>query len=215
MKFRVYAGETLHDVLVTLKIDGVRAHGTEGGVVSRAGKPLHNLSVAPGVIAEVFCGSWESTVSAVRSRGAELVPAHFVYTLLPEMDPRLVVRRCESIAASEVEALFLYYRAKGYEGLVLHAAEGRYKVKGAETHDVLVTGVVAGRGKHCGRMGALMTEKGKVGTGFTDADRELEWAPGMVVEVACMELTPGGKFRHPRFKRRRFDKESTTEEIAA
>ena len=89
---------------------------------------------------------------------------------------------------------------------LLHPGNVWLKVKSSDTFDVQVTDVVPGRGKHTGRMGALMTERGKVGTGFTDAQRSEVWQAGEIIEVECMSLTPSGKFRHPRFVRRRFDK---------
>jgi DNA ligase-1 len=81
-------------------------------------------------------------------------------------------------------------------------------------------------------MGALLTPRGKVGTGFTDKQREewYEWfmtqpcgiydeagekptrfellADGAAptIEVDCWELTKDGKFRHPRYIRLREDK---------
>jgi ATP-dependent DNA ligase len=66
-------------------------------------------------------------------------------------------------------------------------------------------------------MGALQTAMGKVGTGFTDEDREhfwdLDWNRNpdgtfkpVMIEVSCMQLTPDGKFRHPAFERIRYDK---------
>jgi len=59
-------------------------------------------------------------------------------------------------------------------------------------------------------MGALMTDMGKVGTGFTDMERQEWWIKrnsrvGTVIEVECMQLTPDGLFRHPRFVRWRPD----------
>lgn len=76
--------------------------------------------------------------------------------------------------------------------------------------DVRVIGWEKGEGKHLGRMGALVTEKGKVGTGFSDKEREEyteEYILGKVIEVSCMELTPQGKFRFPKFVRTRLDRE--------
>lgn len=206
MKFQTYRGETLHDALVTLKIDGVRAHATPDGVCSRQGKPLHNVFLPFG-IAEIYCGSWEATVSAVRTQNAKPVAAEHIYMLEPTIDARLVVAEFSVLDEACVRPMFEHWRARGYEGLVIHAGGKLYKVKGEETYDVEVTGVIPGKGKHVGRMGALMTTMGKVGTGFTDAQREELWQPGMVIEVACTELTPSGIFRHARFKRRRFDKE--------
>nr|WP_283842052.1 hypothetical protein [Bradyrhizobium sp. KB893862 SZCCT0404] len=107
--------------------------------------------------------------------------------------------------------------AKGYEGLVLRQGDVWLKVKPTETYDVLVTGIIEGTGKHKGRMGALMTPMGKVGTGFSDAERVTFWnyckepddgrgIMGETIEVECMKLTDDGKFRHPRFVRVRPDK---------
>jgi DNA ligase-1 len=102
----------------------------------------------------------------------------------------------------------------GDEGLVLQQGEVRLKVKPKQSYDVPVTGIIAGKGKHAGRMGALITPMGNVGTGFSDAQRK-EFAalfadgPGdfqHIIEVEAMGLTPAGKFRHPRFVRVRWDK---------
>jgi ATP-dependent DNA ligase len=81
---------------------------------------------------------------------------------------------------------------------------------------VTVTEIIEGTGKHKGRMGALMTPMGKVGTGFTDQERKEWWGRkallgnhptlAWLIEVECMQLTPDGKFRHPRFLRIRYDK---------
>jgi ATP-dependent DNA ligase len=67
-----------------------------------------------------------------------------------------------------------------------------------------------------GRLGYLVTPYGDVGTGFSDQDRAALWGEalagtliGQVVEVSCMEFTPDGKFRHPRFLRVRHDKPAT------
>ena len=91
---------------------------------------------------------------------------------------------------------------------------GRWiKVKPEETHDVAITGFVEGKGKHLGRLGYVTTDKGAVGAGFTDAERQLLWTEavakrliGQVIEVSCMEFTPNGQFRHPVFVRMRPDK---------
>lgn len=204
MKFKLYDGRELPDTLITYKIDGVRAHNTPDGVVSRAGKPLYNIQMDCDV-AEIYCGSWEQTVSAVRTRNGTPVPEECVYSLSPHIDSRLVVGRFD-VTPDLVEKCFRDARNLGYEGLVLHTKEVLYKVKDKETYDVPVIGVIPGKGKHIGRMGALMTPMGKVGVGFTDTQRELNWFTNIVIEVECMEVTPEGKFRHPRFIRIREDK---------
>jgi DNA ligase-1 len=104
--------------------------------------------------------------------------------------------------------------AKGDEGLVLQQGDVRLKVKPKQSYDVPVTGIIMGKGKHAGRMGAVITPMGKVGTGFSDEQRK-EFAalygptsgyPFPTIEVDAMGLTPAGKFRHPRFVRVRWDK---------
>jgi hypothetical protein len=77
---------------------------------------------------------------------------------------------------------------ENFEGLVLRV-DGAIKVKPVHTVDLAVIGYTMGTGRHEGRMGALITAfrntegrflyAGKVGTGFTDLDRD-EW-----MERAC------------------------------
>ena len=203
MKFKTYKGETLTDANVSLKIDGVRSHTVDGEVFSRAGKPLYNIPAIYDVC-EVFLGDWETTVSAVRTKDGPLISKEHLYSLEP-IDPRLTIGHYEVLTPEAVKMLMQSARNKGYEGLVISSGGIRYKVKNEETYDVKVLYHIPGKGKHLGKMGALMTEKGKVGTGFSDKDRELDYT-GLIVEVECMSLTPKGKFRHPRFKRVRYDK---------
>lgn len=203
MKFKTYKGETLQNVSVSFKIDGVRAHRVEGEIVSRAGKPLHNIPALYDVC-EVFLGDWATTVSAVRTVDGALIGKEFLYSLEP-IDPRLHIGFYEELTKKEVELLMKGATDSGYEGLVINCGDVRYKVKSKETYDVKVQYQIPGKGKHLGKMGALMTEMGKIGTGFSDKDRELDYTD-LIVEVECMSLTPKGKFRHPRFKRVRYDK---------
>lgn len=205
-KPKLYTGQPLKGVWeIYLKIDGVRALKVDGKVVSRAGKPLYNLDGCEFTDAEIYFGNWESSVSAVRTQNGTPVPQENVYNLDPP-DPRLYVCKRED---PEPEELFYMMReaiAEGREGLVIRQGDVWYKVKPKETYDVVVTGIQMGTGKHLGRVGALITSKGKVGTGFSDAQRtDLLTCVGSMIEVECMSLTPGGKFRHPRFIRVRED----------
>lgn len=71
-----------------------------------------------------------------------------------------------------------------FEGLVLRT-NGAIKVKPIHTVDLAVVGVVPGKGRHRGRLGALVVAyrdvsgrfvlASKVGTGFTDAERTWWW----------------------------------------
>ena len=194
--------------VVTRKLDGVRALMDEdGSVVSRAGKPLYNLSHLKFRDAEIFLGSWEKTVSAVRTLQRDNIPEECVYSLSP-LDDRLYLETTTDPTKEYIELLLSERLSLGEEGLVLRKGDTWVKVKGIETFDVEILHVIPGKGKHEGRMGALLTEKGKVGTGFTDEDRKKfsRGCEGTIIEVECMGLTPQGKFRHPRFVRERFDK---------
>lgn len=197
----------------TRKLDGVQAIYRGGKPISRRGKPLYNLPRMPDGVYEVYLGSWERTVSAVRTLVAAVIPREHLYRIDHKLDERLVIHTFLSgVKAPMVKRLLRRELARGGEGLVLHPfVLGRddrepLKVKPVETYDVKVVGMIAGRGKHEGRMGALVTPMGDVGTGFTDADRARRSWVGKTIEVAALGLTPGGKFRHPRFVRVRFDK---------
>lgn len=114
------------------------------------------------------------------------------------------------------EGWLLEARARGWEGVMLRNPDAPYehkrtrnllKVKPLADEEFVVLNVVAGTGKHEGRMGALIVrrfvnagEVFKVGTGFTDEQREqLDWI-GKTITVEYFELTPRGVPRHPRFK---------------
>ncbi|OIN15602.1 hypothetical protein BFS86_09175 [Shewanella algae] len=204
---------------VTRKIDGVRViKNAAGELVSRNNKPLYNLNHLKEYIhdAEIFLGDWSTSVSAVRTQNGIPVPRSAVYDLRPDhLDPRLRLGFIDSPTADRILSLLEEAQERGDEGLVLRGHSGNkwLRVKPKETYDVPVTGLQAGTGKHLGRMGALLTPRGKVGTGFTDADR-IEFQRlhdsgqllGLVIEVEAMSLTEAGKFRHPRFLRVRWDK---------
>lgn len=102
---------------------------------------------------------------------------------------------------------------RGWEGVMLRNPNASYepkrtrnllKAKPVVDSEVEVLGTVPGTGKHEGRMGALVcAHQGlefKVGTGFTDAERELQDWLGKTITVEYGELTPRGVPRHPRFK---------------
>lgn len=224
----------------TIKIDGVRMlRDAEGKPISRNGKPLYNLEHVPVEIqdAEIYYGDWETSISHVRSSVTDVGPVHAdnVFSLFPAVDKRLDLGLVIDPTSDDINKVLELVLAEGYEGLVIREIGGKgklYKVKPHETYDVQVTGMIMGTGKHEGRMGALYTPMGKVGTGFTDKQREewYEWfttqpcvihdelsekptrlmlwtgAETRTIEVECWELTKDDKFRHPRYIRLREDK---------
>lgn len=119
--------------------------------------------------------------------------------------------RCES------DEQFLTYMdsviAGGGEGLMAREAGSFYenkrsrtllKVKRMQDAEATVYDYQPGEGKHTGRLGALMCrfENGvefKIGTGFSDAQRENPPAIGSLVTVRYQELSKDGVPRFPAF----------------
>lgn len=96
--------------------------------------------------------------------------------------------------------------ANGGEGLMLHRAQAHWqpgrsadlrKLKLVPDEDAKVVGHMDGKGKHAGRMGALLLETpdGKrfaLGTGFTDAQRDAPPAVGAFVTYRYRDRTSAG-----------------------
>lgn len=103
----------------------------------------------------------------------------------------------------------------GGEGLMLHLASapvvsGRsdvlLKLKPVQDAEALVVGHVAGKGKFDGMLGALDVktvsgQRFKLGTGFTDAQRQSPPAIGSTVTYSYRDVTPSGKPRFASFLR--------------
>lgn len=195
---------------ITIKIDGARMlRDKKGKPVARSGKPLYNLENVDKAIgdAEIYKDNWETSMGLVRSSvNGKPVTKDCVYQLWPTPDPRLILGSYENPTAEFLEKLLESQVKLGYEGLMVRQGTRYLKVKPKETADVMITGVQPGTGKHEGRMGALITDHGKVGTGFTDLQREEEWKVGDIIEAEYMEMTKGLKMRHPRYLHRRPDK---------
>lgn len=114
-------------------------------------------------------------------------------------------------------------QSSAYDGLILRnpwtphtPGDGRsggiFKIKPRNTGDFRVIGTTPGKGKHAGKVGALVLDLGggvtcEVGTGLSDADREQDgnWL-GLIVEVEYLSVTKDGKLREPSFQRVRWDK---------
>lgn len=109
--------------------------------------------------------------------------------------------------------------AQGGEGLMLRQPRSPYqpgrswtllKVKSFYDAEGRVVAHLEGTGKHMGRLGALMVEirdgnRFKVGTGFTDQQRESPPAIGSLITFRYQELTDGGIPRFPSFVGERTD----------
>lgn len=84
------------------------------------------------------------------------------------------------------------------------------KVKSFLDDEAVVVGHQPGEGKHLGRLGAVNVEwkgkKLKLGTGFTDAERESPPAIGSVVTFRYFELSDDGIPRFPTYVGQAVDK---------
>lgn len=211
MKFKLWDSGDLKGIWeVYIKIDGVRCHKVEGNYVSRKGKPLYNIPELDFEIAEIYCGDFKTTIENTRTfLTSKNISTSEVYELVPNIDPRLKIAVLNDPTKEEIQALFNSQVSQGYEGLVLYNGKTRLKVKSIETFDIPILDIYEGKNKYTGMLGGFVTEKGKVGSGFTDQERRdyfTEKIIGTTIEVKCMELTATGKFRHPIFLRLREDK---------
>src|SRR5438132_928553 len=76
------------------------------------------------------------------------------------------------------------------------------KVKSFRDAEAVVVGHEPGKGRHQGRLGALLVEmadgtKFAVGAGFSDAEREAPPPVGSTITFRYQELTDGGVPRFP------------------
>lgn len=120
---------------------------------------------------------------------------------------------------ADLQALLDKTVRMGGEGLVLHRGASLYrgerntdllKFKPHDDAEARVVGHIAGRGRNEGRLGALLVEmrdgqQFKLGSGFTDAEREHPPAVGAWVTYRFNGLNPSGLPRFARFVRVRAD----------
>jgi DNA ligase-1 len=139
--------------------------------------------------------------------------------LLPITDAPWVVPVPQERATTHeaLQALLDKTMKMGGEGLMLHRGSSSYrgernddllKVKPYEDAEARVIAHAAGKGKHVGRLGALVVETAdgkrfKLGTGLTDAERENPPAIGSWVTYRYNGVTAKGLPRFARFMRMR------------
>jgi len=118
----------------------------------------------------------------------------------------------------------------GYEGAMVKTIDAPYRfgrsydvMKVKEFHDVdlPIIGLEEGTGRHEGRLGAVKINFNgvivKVGSGFSDEDRERVWNDqrnflGRMIEVRYQEVTPDGSLRFPTFVCFRNDRQKDNNE---
>jgi DNA ligase-1 len=143
---------------------------------------------------------------------AELVQQH-----RPQYATVLDQVRCASVDALQAELARV--EALGGEGLMLRQPGSTYeagrsptllKVKTFHDAEGVVVEHLAGKGRHAGRLGAVVVELPggltfSVGTGFSDAQRENPPTVGCTITYRYQELTDRGVPRFPSFVRARTD----------
>jgi DNA ligase-1 len=126
-------------------------------------------------------------------------------------------RECKSV--DHLRAELARIESLGGEGLMLRQPGSRYeagrsmtllKVKTFHDADGVVVAHVPGKGRHKGRVGALVVHLAdgtafSVGTGLSDKERERPPAIGSTITFRYQELSTGGVPRFPSFVRMRKD----------
>ena len=129
-----------------------------------------------------------------------------------------VVERHEVPATLEdIMTLHHKFVQEGYEGAMVKTIDAPYRfgrsydvMKVKEFHDVdlPIVGLEEGTGRHTGKLGAVKINYNgvivKVGSGFSDEEREQVWNDqenfmGRIIEVRYQEVTPDGSLRFPTF----------------
>jgi DNA ligase-1 len=129
-------------------------------------------------------------------------------------------QRCRDL--DHLQAELQRVESLGGEGLMLRQPGSKYeagrsttllKVKTFHDAEAVVVDHVAGKGRHKGRLGALVVNlpdgtEFSVGTGFSDKQRESPPAVGSTITFRYQELSTGGVPRFPSFVRMRKDAET-------
>jgi DNA ligase-1 len=126
------------------------------------------------------------------------VHAHHRCTGMADLQDQL--RRVEAIGG---EGLMLRQPGSIYEP---HRSPTLLKVKRFHDAEAVVLAHLAGKGKHAGRLGALLVRlpdgtEFSIGTGFSDKERAAPPAPGSSITFRFQELTNGGVPRFASFVR--------------
>ena len=143
--------------------------------------------------------------------------AECVKTISSPYVSRLDHARCRNVNHLREELAWI--EQLGGEGLMLRQPASLYesgrsitllKVKSFHDEDAVIVDYVPGKGRHKGRLGALVVQLPNgttfsVGTGLTDKQRENPPGLGSTITFRYQELSDGGVPRFPSFIRQRDD----------
>ena len=123
-----------------------------------------------------------------------------------------VVEQVKCKSHTDMEAYEQAITSTGGEGIMMRKAGSKYKhgrssdllkVKRYDDDEATVIGYEDGEGKHAGRLGTLLCQWGekvvRLGTGFTDSQRDTPPELGESVTFSFFGTTDGGMPRHPVF----------------
>lgn len=181
-------------------------------------------------------GRFQETSGIVRrlDKGDEWAKVKYVAFDLPEMDAPFtarynqlsrmtlpynveVVTHVQCVSLAHLRTMLEAVEAKGGEGLMLRDPQSKYercrshsllKVKTFHDDEATVKGHTAGKGKHRGKVGALICQAKngrtfQVGTGLSDAERANPPPVGSTITYRYQELTRDGVPRFPSYVGRR------------
>ena len=151
-----------------------------------------------------------------------------LHDIIPRSNSRLQVAKHTLVKSREhMDTMLRDILSKGGEGIMLRNPASMYqqkrtknllKVKPNDDAEAVIVGMVEGKGKDSGRLGALEVVlksdnsiKFKIGSGLTDQLRENLWSNknsyiGDTVTFGYTGVTKYGVPRHPVFIRKRVDK---------
>jgi DNA ligase-1 len=219
------------------KLDGVRAIWTGEKFISRNGKEFYApewfKKEMPSIKLDgelwLGRGKFQELVSIVKKTTPDERWENVLYIVFDAPDriaaaeKSLLYSSCGRIIFSELCKNIDYFNKKlervlkaGGEGIMLRKQDSPYdegrsdfllKVKAWHDAEATVVEHVAGKGRHKGRLGALLVEneagRFKLGTGLTDKERDNPPAIGSVVTYKYQELTKAGIPRFPVYMRER------------
>lgn len=228
MLAKPYSGQNVFGWLVSEKLDGVRAIWTGSELLTRNGTVIRApdwfLQSLPTVKldGELWCGRrmFQTTVSIVRRQVPDSRWREVQYKVFdaPSQKP-FSLRLLDVPEALRLEHTYedpwaVYNRVVplGAEGVMIRDPNAPYiyarsdrllKLKPTDCSEATVRTYISGRGKHIGRVGALVCDwQGKtiyLGTGMTDQEREVPPLPGKIVTFSYQGLTVDGYPRFPAF----------------
>ncbi|HEY5674858.1 MAG TPA: DNA ligase [Malonomonas sp.] len=130
-----------------------------------------------------------------------------------------VIPQLQVYDQSQLQQELQRIEALGGEGLIIRRPEALYtagrsseilKVKNSQDAEALVVAHLPGQGRHAGRLGALLVTLAdgtqfKIGSGFSDAERDLPPPVGAVITFNFYGKYPSGIPKFPTFLRIRQD----------